>query len=323
MLLALPFVILSAVLAVQANLAHVAHAPAHRHARISIPRAPLQSPNLRRRKSCVAPTKASTTSHTTTSHTTTSTKKTTSTTSTKKTTAAAAPTAVTLATTSGGTISVSDSACGSNGATTSITKTTGPNGAIGWLNCGLTWSGGWNPPYITIDQIKSKDLSSAVTESGTPFTACNAYVSLFEQYANQYGLPAIMLASFAMQESSCNPNTVGGAGEQGLMQLTSDKCGNAPGGNCKDVNYNIATGAAYIASTLKDNNGDLLLTIGGYNGWYKGMTKADATAAAYTSCCRCQNNLDYLFQFLNGWMQNVNAYSLGLGEYFNLNVCSD
>lgn len=43
-----------------------------------------------------------------------------------------------------------------------------------------------------------------------------------------------MLASFAMQESSCNPNTVGGAGEQGLMQLTKDKCGAAPGGNCKD-----------------------------------------------------------------------------------------
>ena len=43
-----------------------------------------------------------------------------------------------------------------------------------------------------------------------------------------------MLAAFAMQESSCNPNTVGGAGEQGLMQLTKDKCGDAPNGDCKD-----------------------------------------------------------------------------------------
>lgn len=47
-------------------------------------------------------------------------------------------------------------------------------------------------------------------------------------------VPPIMIASFALQESSCNPNTVGGAGEQGLMQLTKDKCGDAPGGNCKD-----------------------------------------------------------------------------------------
>lgn len=44
-----------------------------------------------------------------------------------------------------------------------------------------------------------------------------------------------MLAAFAMQESSCNPNTVGGAGEQGLMQLTKDKCGDAPNGDCKDI----------------------------------------------------------------------------------------
>lgn len=37
-----------------------------------------------------------------------------------------------------------------------------------------------------------------------------------------------------MQESSCNPDTVGGAGEQGLMQITVDKCGGAPGSNCRD-----------------------------------------------------------------------------------------
>lgn len=37
-----------------------------------------------------------------------------------------------------------------------------------------------------------------------------------------------------MQESSCKADTVGGAGEQGLMQITKDKCGGAPGGNCMD-----------------------------------------------------------------------------------------
>lgn len=47
-------------------------------------------------------------------------------------------------------------------------------------------------------------------------------------------VPPIMLAAFAMQESSCNPDETGGGGEQGLMQITSDKCGDAPNGNCKD-----------------------------------------------------------------------------------------
>jgi membrane-bound lytic murein transglycosylase MltF len=44
-----------------------------------------------------------------------------------------------------------------------------------------------------------------------------------------------MLAAFAMQESSCNPSAVGGAGEQGLMQITREKCKGAPNGNCKDI----------------------------------------------------------------------------------------
>ena len=76
-------------------------------------------------------------------------------------------------------------------------------------------------------------------------------------------MPATLLASFAMKASSCNPDTVGGAGEQGLMQSTKDKCGEAPNGNCKDPvslsvkfgslrhnnirlqNYNIQTGAKF------------------------------------------------------------------------------
>ncbi len=49
-----------------------------------------------------------------------------------------------------------------------------------------------------------------------------------------YGFPPILLASFAMQESSCNHDAVGGGGEQGLMQISKDKCGDAPNGDCKN-----------------------------------------------------------------------------------------
>jgi membrane-bound lytic murein transglycosylase MltF len=57
---------------------------------------------------------------------------------------------------------------------------------------------------------------------------------MFNKHASEFGLKPIMLAAFAMQESTCNPATVGGGGEQGLMQLTEDKCGAAPGGDCRD-----------------------------------------------------------------------------------------
>jgi hypothetical protein len=222
---------------------------------------------------------------------------------------------------SGGLINVKSN-CGKIGATSQTTTTSGPNGSIDWLNCGLT-EGGWNPPFIRVTDVIAVPLSTAISSGKGPFLACSKYVHLFEQYGGQYGIPPIMLASFAMQESSCNPNTVGGGGEQGLMQITKDKCGGAPGGNCRDPDFNIRTGAKYFANTLNSNGGDLLLSIGSYNGWHKGLTFGKATAAAKSSCCTCQNNCDYLHQFLNGWLQNINAYDSNhrLGKFFNLDVC--
>ena len=85
-------------------------------------------------------------------------------------------------------------------------------------------------------------------------------------------VPPIIVASIAMQESTCNVHEVGGGGEQGIMQISKDKCGGAPGGNCQDPDFNIRTGVAFFAQTLSDNGGNLLLTLGNYNGWPKGMT---------------------------------------------------
>ncbi|KAH7929901.1 lysozyme-like protein [Leucogyrophana mollusca] len=214
--------------------------------------------------------------------------------------------------------------CGASRATQEITAESGPNGHIDFLNCGLN-SGGWTPPFVKVSDIVSAELSEVAYQPGSAFSACKDFVWAFEKYGQQYGVPAIMLASFAMQESSCIPSTVGGAGEQGLMQITKDKCGDAPDGDCKNVDFNIHAGAKFFSETLNSNNGNLLLSIGQYNGWHKDLTYAEATAAAHEGNCHWQNNLDYLHQFLNGWVQNVNAYQHNppLGKYFNLKSCGN
>ncbi|KAF8160827.1 glycoside hydrolase family 23 protein [Crassisporium funariophilum] len=214
--------------------------------------------------------------------------------------------------------------CGDIRATSQSTKLSGPNGHIDWMNCGFETDGGWQPPYVRIENIITQSLSAALQSPSSPFKACSAFVWIFEKYGNQYGIPPIILASFAMQESSCKPDTVGGGGEQGLMQITQEKCGGAPGGNCRDIDFNIRTGAKFFADTLARNNGDLFLSVGQYNGWHRGLTKWKAFAAASSSCCRCQNNGDYLHQFFNGWCQNINSYDSGnrLGKYYNLDVCN-
>jgi len=165
------------------------------------------------------------------------------------------------------------------------------------------------------------DLSTALKDPNSPFHACKPYLSFFEKHAAENNLPAILLASFSMQESGCVPSTIGGAGEQGLMQITKEKCVGAPNGDCLDPDFNIGTAAKYFAQTLAADGGNLLLSVGRYNGWHGNLTHAEATAAAHTSCCRCQNNLDYPMQFFNGWLLNLNPYKLKLGSIFNLAVC--
>lgn len=222
---------------------------------------------------------------------------------------------------SGGVIDVKTSGCGNIDASSQTSQTTGPNGSEAWLTCGIN-GGGWNPPTIKVGDLKYKDLGAELGSGNSIFKPCAQYSDIIYDAAGQYGLPPIMIASIMMQESTCNKDTVGGGGEQGLMQITHDKCGGAPNGDCKEPWFNIHTGAKYLADQINNCGGNVLEAVGSYNGWYKGLTYGKATAAAKTSCCRCQNNLDYPHQFFNGWMQGIDAYSSDLGTYKNLNVCN-
>ena len=72
-------------------------------------------------------------------------------------------------------------------------------GSIDFFNCGID-GGGWNPPDIRLSDLKYVSLDEAINQPGSPFQACAEYVPIFDKYANQYGLPPIMMASFALQE---------------------------------------------------------------------------------------------------------------------------
>ncbi|KAI0695455.1 glycoside hydrolase family 23 protein, partial [Cytidiella melzeri] len=202
--------------------------------------------------------------------------------------------------------------------TESITETTGPNGSEDWLNCGITGSG-WNPPNVHINDLVTKDLDEVMKQPNNPFSNCKSFVPLFNKYADQAGVPSIIIASFAMQESSCQPNAVGGAGEQGLMQITRDKCNGMSDSACRDPDYNIRTGAQYFSGVLGDKGGNVLEAIGSYNGWYRGLTKATVLKAPP---CQ-QQNLDYLAQFTNGWLRGRNpGDSPRIGHIRNYDACN-
>jgi len=207
-----------------------------------------------------------------------------------------------------GLFSFVDNKCGKSGATEDVTKKSGPNGSMDFLNCGL-YGGGWTPPDVHIDQVSALSLDETIEEPNSPFSACKPFVHLFDKYGAETGLPAILLASLAMQESSCRKDAMGdNGGAYGLMQITAEKC--SEGIDCTDPDYNIKTGAYYFKNRLDENNGNVLLALGQYNGWYAGLTVAKATAVK-GQCCQCQNNLNYFQQMLNGWLQGKDGSTLG------------
>jgi hypothetical protein len=167
-----------------------------------------------------------------------------------------------------------------------------PNGAEDWLNCGISRTAKnspWTPPGgVTIDRLAYVSLETAMANNHI-WAPCEPFIPLFEKWGAATGLPPILLASFAMQESTCNPNESGDSGGAfGLMQITKEKCEGRDTKGCNDPDFNIMTGAKYFASQLDYFGGNVLLALGQYNGWYDGLTYNGATAAAYTGCCECQ-----------------------------------
>lgn len=76
-----------------------------------------------------------------------------------------------------GLFSFVDSKCGKSGATEEVTKTSGPNGAMDWLNCGVN-EGGWTPPDVKMKDILVMSLDEALEEDNSPFKACQPYLSM-------------------------------------------------------------------------------------------------------------------------------------------------
>lgn len=72
-------------------------------------------------------------------------------------------------------------------------------GSIDFFNCGIE-GGGWNPPDIYLSDLHYVSLDDAIQSPGSPFQACSEYVWIFNKYGDQYGIPPIMMASFALQE---------------------------------------------------------------------------------------------------------------------------
>lgn len=87
----------------------------------------------------------------------------------------------------------------------------------------------------------------------------------FEEASEIYGVPLSLLKAVAKAESDFNPNVVSSAGAVGIMQLMPATAKELGVQNIYDVRENIMGGAKELSGLLKRYDGDLTLTLAGYN----------------------------------------------------------
>jgi hypothetical protein len=155
-----------------------------------------------------------------------------------------------------------------------------------------------------MEQLVYADLTSDLAKSGGVFEPCGQYFPMFNTIAKKYNVPPIMMASFAMQESTCNPKAYS-ADCFGLFQLSGEKCPSDKSA-CYDPQTNTEIAVQFVISSLSSYGNNVIEMFGQYNGWTPGMKQSSVHGA-----CATQQNLDYIQQMLNGWMQGKNGYNTG------------
>lgn len=153
---------------------------------------------------------------------------------------------------------------------------------------------------VQISDLVVADLATVLSDPNSIYHPCQPYVDIFYSAAAAVNIPPIMLAATAMQESTCDPWVEGKNKEAGMMQLGSENCQGSENldGGCYNIDFNIRQGAKYIQTKLNDHAGNILVSLGAYNGWRVGMTYADATAARWTNCASQNNRQSFLGMFM-------------------------
>jgi len=90
-------------------------------------------------------------------------------------------------------------------------------------------------------------------------------------WAETWDLDPMLVATVMQIESCGDPDAVSGAGAQGLFQVMPYHFGENE--NMLDYQTNAARGLAYLSQSYEKSNGNITLTLAGYNGGHGQITR--------------------------------------------------
>jgi hypothetical protein len=102
-------------------------------------------------------------------------------------------------------------------------------------------------------------------ETAPPVKKEEAYNTIIEKYAGDYGLDASLIHSIIATESAFNAKAVSPKGARGLMQLMPATAQRLGVNNSFDPEQNIRGGVKHFRSLMDNFNNDLELSLAAYN----------------------------------------------------------
>ena len=118
------------------------------------------------------------------------------------------------------------------------------------------------PTSLSIDSVNTSGLASSMRGFTTGYAEVDEYIT---ESARRNNLDPLLLYSIMHQESSFKRRAISPKGARGLMQLMPGTAARFGVTNIFDPKQNIEGGARYVSFLLNRFNGDLSLTLAGYN----------------------------------------------------------
>lgn len=125
-----------------------------------------------------------------------------------------------------------------------------------------------NSPYINNHTTHKPNSVKATSFEEILNSNINSQTNLdkiFEDASQKHGIPTELLKAVAKVESNYNPKAVSSSGASGVMQLMPATARGLGVTDVFNAEQNINGGAKYLSQLYKKYNGDLNLTLAGYN----------------------------------------------------------
>ncbi len=151
------------------------------------------------------------------------------------------------------------------GAQADIYKHVDKDGVIHFSNQPSARAAGGQLYMRTPDKKKSRAGLTPFAPSDVSPERFSRYDEAIRQAATLYQLPEALVRAVIMVESNFDPRAVSHAGAQGLMQLMPETAARMEIRDSFDPRENIFGGVRYLRVLANLFNGDLELTIAGYN----------------------------------------------------------